>query len=200
VRIFLFSATVALAVSSCGDDDADPGSSDGGPPRQQALRPAASCPVVIEAPAFLTAKHVPEGTKIEYNSNPPCSGSHYPIWAAFQEYDKPIERPYLVHDMEHGAVVLLYNCALAKPNAPCPGLVDQLRKVRDALPTDPGCDATTRVRVVIAPDPGLDVPVAAATWGFTYKADCVDAPTLEQFAKDHYAKGPEDFCTPGKVF
>ncbi len=143
---------------------------------------------------------MPEGTPIEYNSNPPSSGPHYPIWAAFQEYDKPIARPYLVHDLEHGAIVLLHNCALAKPNAPCPGIIEQLRKVRDAVPTDPKCDAATRVRVIIAPDPDLDVPVAAAAWGFTYKADCVDAPTLEQFAKDNYAKGPEDFCTPGKVF
>jgi hypothetical protein len=192
-RILLPLLTIAVALSSCGDDP------DGGP-REPPLRPAASCPVVIEAPAFLETKHVPEGTAIDYNSNPPCSGAHYSVWAAFQEYDKPIDRPYLVHDMEHGAIVLLYNCALAKPNAPCDALKDGLRKVRDALPPDPSCDPATRVRVVIAPDPKLDVPVAAAAWGYTYKGDCVDEPTLTKFAKDHYAKGPEDLCVAGRVF
>src|SRR5688572_14344840 len=133
-HLLLSTLTVAVALSSCSssDDDASPGPSDAGP-RQQPLRPAASCPVVIEAPAFLAARHVDEGTAIEYNSNPPCSGPHYREWAAFKEYDKPIDHRVLVHNMEHGAIVLLYNCALAKPTAPCPGIVENLRKVRDAL-------------------------------------------------------------------
>jgi hypothetical protein len=53
------------------------------------------------------------------------------------------------------------------------------------------------VRIILAPRPALDVPVAAAAWGFTYKAECVDAPSLAQFITDHYAKTAENFCAAG---
>jgi uncharacterized protein DUF3105 len=191
---------VALVVLACGDASSD-GSAvqgDGGGAARLAepLHPAASCFVEIATPPFLETKHVPEGTPIAWNSNPPCSGPHYPVWANFQEFNTPIDRGYLVHDMEHGAIVLLYKCE----GAACAPIQDALRKVRDAVPTDPSCDPKTRARVVIAPDPQLDVPVAAAAWGWTYKAQCADIPTLEAFAREHYGQGPEDICAPGRAF
>jgi len=201
-RVLFPASTIALALLACGGDDTPdtpPTSVDAGP-RQPPQRPAASCPVVIEAPAFLGSNHVPEGTAITYNSNPPSSGNHFAKWLAFKDYDKPVERRNMVHNLEHGAIVLLYNCALAKPGAPCPQLIDQLKAIKNALPDDPLCQRDVRVRTIIAPDPELDVPVAAAAWGFTYKADCVDTPTLEAFAKEHYAKGPENVCVQGEVF
>ncbi|HSY24462.1 MAG TPA: DUF3105 domain-containing protein, partial [Polyangiaceae bacterium] len=70
----------------------------------------------------------------------------------------------------------------------------------DALPDDPLCaeeSTGVRVRTVITPDPLLDVPVAAAAWGYTYKADCVDAPSLMAFATEHYGNGPEVLCGNG---
>ena len=41
-----------------------------------------------------------------YDSNPPSSGPHYPIWADFKEYATPVPDGYLVHAEEHGAVLL----------------------------------------------------------------------------------------------
>ncbi len=158
----------------------------------------ASCPGVIATPTLLAASHVPEGTEITYSSNPPSSGPHYPVWANFQEFNTPIDDGYLVHSLEHGAVALLYKC---QGNG-CSEIVDALRSIRDSLPTDPLCEAPIRVRVIIAPDPTLpdDVLVAAVAWGRTLKATCVHAPTITKFAKDNYAAGPEDFCSPGRTF
>lgn len=227
----------AAMVAACGSDARDDGAmkpSDASIDRErlaEPLRPDASCEVVIETPELLPATHVPEGTVITYNSNPPSSGPHYPIWANFQEYAEPVERPYLVHSLEHGAILLLYKtpCAVGIADAndaaagdgagsegdadtdaeassdggasgACAPIVEALRKVRDSLPTDPLCDPSIRVRVILAPDPELDVPVAAAAWGWTYKAACVDVPTLEDFARAHYAQGPENICAPGRTF
>ena len=97
--------------------------------------------------------------------------------------------------MEHGGVVIFDNC----DGAACGPLLDGLRKVRDALPADPVCDPSIRIRVVIAAAPTLDVPVAAAAWGWTYKAACLDAPTLSAFARDHAAQGPENICAAGRA-
>ncbi len=192
--------TAVLACGSSSSANANSGGTDAGADRHLSgpIHPAASCPVTIETPDLLPAMHVPEGTVITYDSNPPSSGPHYPIWANFQEYMVPIDDGYLVHSLEHGAVALLYKC---EPTAPgCAQTIDALRKIRDSLPTDPLCDASIRVRVIIAPFPRLEEPVAAVAWGITYKADCVDAPTLTQFAKDNYDKGPEEICAPGRTF
>jgi hypothetical protein len=140
---------------------------------------------------------VPVGTDVQWNSNPPSSGPHYPYWAAYQAYSSPVPRGYYVHDLEHGAIVLLYSC----PDAGgCPDAAAALQAVSDAIPDDPLCGAAgegVRVRTVITPDPLLDVPVAAAAWGWVYKAQCVDLPTLKAFALAHYGQGPEVLCTNG---
>lgn len=162
------------------------------------LHPPASCPVTIDTPELLAGIHVPEGTAITYSSNPPSSGQHYPQWANFQEFSVTFDDGYLVHSLEHGAVALLYKCEATAPG--CAQTIDSLRKIRDSLATDPSCDPSIRVRVIIAPFPRLDVPVAAVAWGITYKADCVDVPTLTQFAKDNYAMSPENICAPGRTF
>jgi len=196
-----FAAAPSAVLLACGGKDESVGMTSGGSDASidrarlpAPLHPDASCLVTIETPELLPASHVPEGSSITWDSNPPSSGPHYPIWANFQEFDKPIDFGYLVHDMEHGAVVMLYKC---DPGPACDAIVAGLRQVRDSLPTDPLCDPSIRVRVVIAPDPGLDVPVAAATWGWTYKAQCLDLPTLEDFAKAHIDQGTENLCAPG---
>jgi hypothetical protein len=187
----------ALLLLACnGDTDTGTTPAEDAGRLKEPLRPDASCPVVIDTPELLASPHVAENSPVTYNSNPPSSGPHYPVWANFQEFGQPVPRGYLVHSMEHGAVLLLYKC----PAGPCDAVVAELRKVRDAVATDPGCDPSIRVRVIIAPDPELASPVAAAAWGWIYNAECVDVPTLTAFARDRYARAPENFCTPGRVF
>jgi len=58
----------------------------------------------------LGREHVPAGTKVDYNSNPPTSGKHYADWIRSGVYESPKEDGYLVHSLEHGYVILSYNC------------------------------------------------------------------------------------------
>lgn len=156
-----------------------------------------ACNVRIDAFPPVDSPHVPDGTVVAYGSNPPSSGPHYNAWANFQELNHPVEDGNLVHSMEHGAVLLLYSCA---PGAACDALVASLRAVRDAVPADPLCDPAIRTRVILAPRAANDVAVAAAAWGYVYRADCVDAASLSSFINDHYAKGPENLCVAGQIF
>lgn len=228
VRATAALALAALgSVAACGDDTAllvgddagpdgavreagvdavkDAGSPDASSPTDADAPDASGTPDVYDAACapITTAEalapdstHVPEGTAIVYATNPPSSGQHYPVWANFAEYAAPVDDGYLVHSMEHGAVVIFHKCA----SASCPEVVTALRAVRDSIATDPGCDPSIRVRVILAPRPTLDVPIAAAAWGYTYKAQCVDAPSLTDFVRARYAKAPEDFCSPGRTF
>jgi hypothetical protein len=198
-----FAAVLSCATAACaGSDDAGDGAAACVAPvyRSDAATEVvdldASCPVALATVPLLPALHVAIPCTIEWNSNPPSSGPHYPIWAAYQAYSAPVPRGYYVHDLEHGAIVFLYNCG----DAGCPDVVAALTAAAAAIPDDPLCEAAgqgVRVRAVVTPDPLLDVPVAAAAWGFTYKAQCPDLPTLIQFATAHYGQGPESFCTNG---
>ena len=187
---------LAVLGVGCGNSSGDaPADADASVPDGSPITVNGSCPATIQAFPKLKSPHIAIGTEVEYNSNPPSSGPHYPIWPAFQEFTKPLDRRYYVHDLEHGAIVFLYKCT--KPQG-CPEIAAQLKMVVGSLPEDFLCDVAIRVRAVITPDPFLDVPVAAAAWGWTYKASCVDAPSLIEFAKAHYAQGPENFCDNGQ--
>ena len=197
---FALVAIPLLTVGACnGDDETTPtvGGGDGGRLDGPIQLTGTKCPVTVDSPPFMpTANHKDVGTPIEWNSNPPSSGDHFGQWATFKEYTSVVPRGFLVHSMEHGAVLLLYKCAAP----PCTEIVEALRRVRDAVPSDSRCDPAIRARVIIAPDPLLDVPVAAAAWGWIYKAQCVDEPSMIQFAKDHYAQSPVNICAAGQVF
>lgn len=55
--------------------------------------------------------HVTDIFGVKYNSNPPTSGSHFPIWAKPGIYDRLISDGYLIHSLEHGYVILSYDCS-----------------------------------------------------------------------------------------
>ena len=206
---FLASAATAAALSACGGSTSNSQTQGQGPTDAGHLDEVAhldgattyidaSCLVEIQQPPLMSSfDHVPVGTMVDWSTNPPSSGPHYPIWAAFQAYTTPVPRGYYVHDLEHGAIVFLYNCG----SAGCPEVVSTFQAASDSLPDDPVCDQTggpgVRVRTVITPDPLIPTKVAAVAWGWIYLADCADLPTLEQFAKAHYGQGREDLCNPG---
>jgi len=205
--LLLVALLAAMGGGACGGSSSD---ADAGPLPDRAvdrarldepevIETSGPCSAQIDTPALLPAMHVGIGTDVAYDSNPPSSGPHYPIWAAYQEYTTPVDRRYYVHDLEHGAIVLLYKCG---DGTGCPDVVAGLRQAAAAIPDDALCAASgsgVRVRVVITPDPLLDVPVAAAAWGWTYRATCLDVPSLTAFAKAHYDQGPEETCGNGQT-
>jgi hypothetical protein len=56
--------------------------------------------------------HVPVGTQTEYKSNPPTSGPHYEDWVKSGIFDRPQDDRYLVHALEHGYIIMSYNCSI----------------------------------------------------------------------------------------
>ncbi len=182
---------VLLTVWNCGKPPVEP---------LDASVPEGPCEAVTESWPLEMATHVPGGSVISWQSNPPSSGSHFPAWAAFQEFGTPVPRGYYVHDLEHGAVVLLYNCASLEGGADggaCETIREGLRATAASLPSDGRCSGGVRARTVITPDPLLNDPVAAAAWGFTWRGKCVDQALLGAFVAAHYAHSPEDVCANG---
>jgi hypothetical protein len=194
-------AAGAVAPMACGDQSAGAGGSPGGQitttthPSAPPLPGESACTVVevtgIPEPDF---NHIAPCTPLPYATNPPSGGDHWPIWAAFKKYTTVVPREMYVHDLEHGAIVLAYRCSGA-----CPDVVSALGSVFDGM-ADPLClsiPGGPHARVVLTPDPELATPIAAAAWGATYTATCIDVPSLRAFANAHYAKGREQICVDG---
>jgi hypothetical protein len=147
--------------------------------------------LIVEYPT-IASPHIPICSPISYDTNPPTSGPHYPIWAAYQTYTVPVPRGFYVHDLEHGGIVIAYNC----PSG-CDAELAQLASFLNARPADPTCAPPVQFRVVVTPDPLLPTPFAAAAWGWALTSQCFDFAALGPFMDAHYRMAPEDFCSDG---
>jgi hypothetical protein len=172
-----------LVLAACGEDV---------PPRD--LHYELGVCGVVDIHERQAGPHVPQGSPIEFTTNPPNSGPHFGIWAQYDRTYTSLERGYWMHNAEHGAVVLAYRC-----DAGCDPQIAQLEDAVRAFPDDASCEAPVRHRALVVNDPLLPdgVPFAAIAWGVTYSASCVDPEAIATFHRDFYARAPEDLCAPG---
>ncbi len=172
------------------------GASTGGPEADAGLAPGVGpCNVrTIESPPA-SAFHELECSDVVYSTNPPSGGDHYQVWAAFQSYDVPVPAGFLVHALEHGAVVFWYHCP--------EGCTDEVATVENfiaGLPEDPLCDgATAARRAVLVPYPELASRWAVSAWGHALTADCFDEGVFTDFYTAHVGRAPENFCNDGQT-
>jgi hypothetical protein len=156
--------------------------------------PQGECNVVETMYKNGSRDHIEPCSDVEYAMNPAVFGDHYPSWAAFQTYDYPVPMGYLVHSLEHGAVVVLYDC----PEG-CTDEVAEAQTAIDEWPVDPLCSIDIKRRVILVPRPELGSRWAATAWGYSIKADCFDVALFADFYARHVGNAPEDFCNQGDV-
>jgi hypothetical protein len=162
-----------------------------------ASSPVGPCGAVTQRHPIEGATHVPLCSYVEYHTLPPSSGDHYPYWAAYMTYDQPVPEGYWVHNLEHGTIVLSYNCG----EAGCAEDIAAAQQMMDQFPVDPICTQDSEGvvhRLVMTPDPHLDVRFAASAWGWTLRANCFDADAFLAFANAHYGQGTEPLCNQGE--
>lgn len=162
----------------------------------QSNAPQGACGAVVTSFEGGSRAHLAACSGISYPMSPPVFGDHYPEWAAYQTYDFPMPLGYLVHDLEHGAVVFFYEC----PEG-CADEVAEVQAFIDALPADPRCAPfDIDHQVILTPRPGLGARWAASAWGASITADCFDADLFGEFYADRRGRGPEDLCQQGIAF
>lgn len=138
------------------------------------------------------AQHPDEGnlhavncSQLAYGTNPPSSGTHYGSWAAYKTYPDRVPPGFLVHSLEHGALVIGYNCQIE-----CDDEVALAQAWINSLPTDPVCFGEKH-KIILAPNSALEMRWGAAAWGWTWKAPCLDTASLAAFFRAHYGKTAE---------
>jgi hypothetical protein len=129
-------------------------------------------------------EHVSPGAPLSFKANPPSSGTHYATWIQSGFYTEPQDPGGWVHSLEHGYVVILYNC----PEA-CPELTTQLRGFYDSAPPS----AKYRYpKLIVTPYKDLGNRLTAVAWNRRLELDQFDADQLMAFFRAYQDKGPED--------
>jgi len=92
-----------------------------------------------------------------YISEPPASGPHTPYTAPWGVHANPLPDEVLVHNLEHGGVVLGYRCT------DCPDVAAGLTRLAAGYPL-----------VIIAPNPRLPAPIVLSAWQHTLRVQALD--------------------------
>lgn len=168
----------------------------------------------------LGREHVPIGTPVEYATNPPTSGPHYEDWTRWGVYDKVLDDRNLVHSLEHGYVIISYNCDIPLKTSNLGGKVyAQEMNIRDVLLSTPSAEATSTVklsdkfkssdckelvknlsdvyndkgkkRIIVIPRPNMDSRIALTAWRRLEKLDNFDKEKINYFIDTLINEGPE---------
>lgn len=127
--------------------------------------------------------------EVTWQNDPPTSGMHCPDWEHdWGEHAEVVNRCNWVHNLEHGWIVLLYNCG----DVPCDAELDIMRQIIAEAPRE--SDGTSRI--LMTADPLLDTRFAAAAWTWLWEGDSVDLETLRCFVQWHYGNGREGAGMP----
>jgi hypothetical protein len=124
-------------------------------------------------------EHVPPGSEVEYDANPPTSGDHFAVPADDGAYTEAPETGAVVHALEHGRIFIQFD-----PAAP-DSVKGDLKALYDEDP----------YHMVIAPnDTDMPYEVAATTWTRALvcqqmNEDVFDA--IRAFRDEYRDEGPE---------
>ena len=150
----------------------------------QAMKPQPGTSV----PVMASVQHIEIDEAHEpYNSDPPTSGSHYvePAQAGF--YDEALPDEQLVHNLEHGYVIIWYNCTGLEETV-CESFKEKIRGVMGQAGT---AGLSSSIKLIAVPRLSLPGSIAATSWGRLYQPETFDPDELLVFIKVFRNKAPE---------
>ena len=149
----------------------------------------------IRVEAMPSRDHFPPQLKITdvipsgYSTVPPTSGRHWGAWSDCGFYNHPLPDELLVHNLEHGNIIVSYNLASD----------DEVTALRAAVEAIPLAQEFAIVRRYLAIPEGM---VALTTWGVLDRMEGVDPERIARFFEDYPGNTGPEFanglpCTTG---
>jgi hypothetical protein len=145
---------------------------------------ASPAPVTLEGTRVAT---YPPGqahsrAAVDYPETPPVGGQHDPVWAdcTGTVYDVPIRPENAVHSLEHGAVWVTYDPAVAT--------ADDVRTLTELVSGRPG--------LMLSPYPDQQVAVSLQAWDHQLRVRSAADPQVAEFA-DLLVFNPDATPEPG---
>jgi hypothetical protein len=114
---------------------------------------------------------------VAYDRTPPAGGPHSPIQLNCGVYADPVPNENAVHSLEHGAVWITYDPALAADR------VAALRNLVTANYVGP------ERYLILSPYAGLPSPIVASAWGAQLYVDTASDPRLLDFIRNFAGGG-----------
>ncbi|OGG26847.1 hypothetical protein A2960_01635 [Candidatus Gottesmanbacteria bacterium RIFCSPLOWO2_01_FULL_39_12b] len=165
--------------------------------------------------------HVKVGTNVSFNSNPPASGSHYEEWEKSGIYAGPLDDRKLVHSLEHGYIIISYNCDWKEKSKSVRIVPNVLAHEEDLIASSSAykgsssshlelnewknnqdCQELVKKlemigknkawkKIIVVPRPNLDNRIALTAWTKLDKFDIFDENRILLFINSYWDHGPE---------
>jgi hypothetical protein len=151
----------------------------------------------------LGREHVAVGSFVKYALCPPASGNHYnatgegPINPGLYGPEDQAVPEGWVHNLEHGALVLLYRCTSSDTACTDSGQA-ALRQFTTSFPNSPICNIPAgSIGPVVARFDQMKWPYAAIVWGVVLPLDTLDTTQILTFFEQRAERtNPEQQCAP----
>lgn len=119
----------------------------------------------------------------DYNSQPPTSGIHTPVWAQCGIYKQEIPGAVQVHSLEHGAVIIQYH-----PEFDPDGVlaIEEFARAKGS-------------HIVVAPNDALPAPIVLTAWTVREQLQVADVDAMDAFWVEFANEGPERVACPIEI-
>ena len=118
--------------------------------------------------------HVPAGTKVDYQTNPPTSGNHLAQPENWGIYGKEIDDKAAVHGLEHGGIWISYKDISEAE-------ITTLEAIGKANPQS----------VIVSPRPANVNKIAVVSWGKMMRLESADKALIQKYIDTYKNQSPE---------
>ena len=135
----------------------------------------------VESPEELEAEHIADGSDYDdYNSMPPTSGPHWQTPATSSFFSDPQSLSQVVHNLEHGQIVLYYE-----------GLDEEQTTQLEAYVT------ASQGSVLAQPAPdGVEGQLVMTAWTQLQSCESLSSAAIDSFRRRFQGKAPEQLTPP----
>lgn len=169
----------------------------------------ANLPGVAIADQGRDHKSKEENDKFSYNSYPPTSGPHDEDWIRPGIYNTPQDKYKLIHSLEHGYIVIHYNCKPLVSNIQY--LISGVSAHEDEGDLDKDSTPSAQIKTdcelgkvladfgnkmgmkkfVVTPDESIKYPMVMTAWNRILEMKNFDEKLATSFVNAFRGKGPE---------
>lgn len=118
--------------------------------------------------------HVPAGTNVDYQTNPPTSGSHLAQAEEWGIFTNEIDDMHAVHSMEHGGIWISYKDTSEEEIT----VLEDIGKQNSQS-------------TLISPRSGNDNKIVIASWGKMMKLEAADKVLIQKYIDTYKNQAPE---------
>lgn len=179
-----------------------------------------SKPLPGEKRVDLGRKHIDTGTRVlGATTDPPTSGDHYSDWIRSGIYETPKDDGYLIHSLEHGYVIMSYNCdkkvVSRQPSVVSNAYAHGIEEESTSSAQESSSSASLsesfkseqchklvdqligiyekkgKTRLIVIPRPNMDSRIALTAWTYLDKFNEFNEQRIIKFIDAHLNQGPE---------